>query len=244
MRLHSKYIFKYQTIWWFDRWLWNLLLSQWTAAAVCSVARDSKSDPFLLLKTCPLNLFLQFYDYYVSVMFYLCCRVQMFDTQKIDFRWSTFTLKLWSDTDISVRQSTIWWRWQTDWTGLESKRPHAVIESVKWSGKSDTEMAFPFYYLINQIFNWSREISSAHLLSREQLRFSGNIWKACGSQINFMNSDEIIPWGFWRGSWEIFNKKGWFDFSGSFCHIWRQILQHYSTTFLCHADFSYLIDPV
>lgn len=143
-----------------------------------------------------------------------------------------------SDTDINVRQSTVLWRWQTDWAGLEFRQPHAVMESLKWSGNSDTEMAFPFYYVINQIFHlisWDE----LHTLSiTRSVKFVGCIWEACNSRINFMRSDEIIPWGFQEtaGKFSI-KKRGLFDFSRGFCQIWRHTLQHYSGTFLCHADF-------
>lgn len=118
-----------------------------------------------------------------------------------------------SDTDINVRQSTVLWRWQTDWAGLEFRQPHAVMESLKWSGNSDTEMAFPFYYVINQIFHlisWDE----LHTLSiTRSVKFVGCIWEACNSRINFMRSDEIIPWGFQETAGKFSIKKGiiWFQ---------------------------------
>lgn len=105
---------------------------------------------------------------------------------------------------------------------------------LKWSGNSDTEMVFPFYYVTNQIFIWSREISSSITRS---VKCSGYVWQACSSRINFVNSDEIIPWGFQETAGKFSIKKGIIWFLWGFCQIWRHTLQHYSSTFLCHADF-------
>lgn len=145
-----------------------------------------------------------------------------------------------SDADINVRQSTVLWRWQTDRAGLESRQPHAVMERLKWSGNSDTEMVFPFYYVINQIVIWSRKISSSITRS---VKFSGYIWEACNSRINSMNSDEIIPWGFQETAGKFSIKKGLFDFRGGFYQSGGKLCNTTPVHF-CATQISYLIDPV
>lgn len=54
-----------------------------------------------------------------------------------------------------------------------------------------------------------------------------------------MNSDEIIPWGFQETAGNFSIKRGDYLISLGlfFGQIWRHTLQHYSSTFLCHADF-------
>ena len=57
-----------------------------------------------------------------------------------------------------------------------------------------------------------------------------------------MNSDKIIPWGFQETAGNFSIKRDYFISVGGWvgggdCQIWRHTLHHYSSTFLCHADF-------
>lgn len=97
---------------------------------------------------------------------------------------------------VNVRQSTVLWRWQTDWAGLESRQHHAVMESLKWirQQRHRNGVSLLLSYLPNfHLISWDKYYTLSITRSGT---FSGYIWKACSSWINFMNSDEIIPWGF------------------------------------------------
>lgn len=99
-------------------------------------------------------------------------------------------------------------------------------------------MAFFFYYVVNQIAVWFHEISSTHFLSQDQcVKFSDYILEACSSRIHFMNSDEIIPWGFQETAERFSIERDLFNFTEGFSQIWKHTLHHYSGTFLCDADF-------
>lgn len=96
---------------------------------------------------------------------------------------------------------------------------------------------FSFHYVINHNFIWSREISSAHLLSQDQWSFGAVFGKhAAVKSISWTQMRSFL--GVFQEAAGKFSIKrddlisvGVFVISGGFA------LQHYSSTFLCHTDF-------
>lgn len=96
------------------------------------------------------------------------------------------------------------------------------------------------YYQHFHLISWDKLYT---LCITRSVKASGYIWKACSSRINFMNSDEIIPWGFQETAGKFSIKKGLFDFSGGFLKS-RDILSNTTPIHFCATRISYLIDPV
>lgn len=104
-----------------------------------------------------------------------------------------------------------------------------------WQQRHRNDVSLLFYYCPNfHLISWDKLYT---LSITRSVKFAGYIWEACNGQINFMNSDEIIPWGFQETAGKFSVKRKLFDFSWGFCQIWRHTLQHYSSAFLCHTDF-------
>lgn len=121
-------------------------------------------------------------------------------------------------TDLNPGNLMLWWKVLND----------QATATQKW--------CFPFIMLLTRfhLISWDKLCTLFyHRISEVFRLFLGSMQQS--NQFHELWWDHSL--GFLRSSWEIFNKKAWFDFTGGFCHIWRHTLQHYSSTFLCHADF-------
>lgn len=97
----------------------------------------------------------------------------------------------------------------TDRARLETRQPHAVMESLKMikQKESNTEMMSSLLFLFFLVYSsthfhlilWN-ELSVLSIT--RSVKFQATFRKTCSSQINFMNPDEIIPCG------EVFEVEG------------------------------------
>lgn len=134
----------------------------------------------------------------------------------------------------------LWWKVWND----------QAIATQKWYFPFFFFLFFQSHYLVSSDLTGGGSLPRHQISEVCRLRF----WEACSSPINFINSDEIIPWGFQENSWgKIFNKKVgiiWFHFGwwwwwwrggglggGGFVKSGDILCNTTSSTFLCHADF-------
>lgn len=119
---------------------------------------------------------------------------------KTDFRRSTLpSIFRWYWHTVNVRQSTVLWRWQTDWAELKSRQRHAVMESLKWirQQRHRNGVSLLLCYLPN--FIWSHEISTTYLLSQDQWSFQAILVKHAAA--------ESISWTLMRSFLGVFKKQ-------------------------------------